>query len=148
MTMFQLYILTRCQHINDMLCQAVAFLAGLVALICAISILRYVFIQLDEYRQVVKDEKVAAVKKTSWPLLKRTAILLTIVSILAPLVPNNRDLYVMIGGYYVTNNDEIKKMPNNVLKAANNFLEEFAEKPVNAKEVIKEVKSTIEDHSK
>lgn len=43
----------------------------------------------------------------------------------AVFVPNETQIYTIAGGYYATNNAELKKLPDNVLKAANGYLEKI-----------------------
>lgn len=42
---------------------------------------------------------------------------------LLTIVPKENQLYLIAGGYAVTNNTELKKLPDNVLHAANSYLE-------------------------
>ncbi len=47
--------------------------------------------------------------------------------ILTAAIPSKSGVYTLIGGYYVTNLDGIKNLPPAALKAANRFLENYAE---------------------
>mgnify|MGYP000641447084 FL=1 len=50
-----------------------------------------------------------------------------IVLALSTLVPSEKALYYMIGGYYVTNVEGIKDLPPTAVKAANQFLNDYIE---------------------
>lgn len=43
-------------------------------------------------------------------------------------IPSEKQLMFIAGGYFATNNEEAKKLPENVLKAVNNFLKNIQEK--------------------
>lgn len=47
--------------------------------------------------------------------------------IVCNLIPNERQMYTIIGGYAVTNIEGIDKLPKNLIGAANKFIENYAE---------------------
>ena len=63
-----------------------------------------------------------------WPHIKRTIKFLTISLILGcilQLAPDKDEVKYLVGGYVVANNEEVAKLPNNILGAVNSYLEEF-----------------------
>lgn len=47
--------------------------------------------------------------------------------VIAALIPTNKQMMYMIGGYAATNVENIEKLPKNVVNAANKFLETYTE---------------------
>lgn len=47
--------------------------------------------------------------------------------IIATLIPGEKQLYMIAGGYVATNTAGVEKLPDNLVKAANNWLEKLAE---------------------
>jgi hypothetical protein len=47
--------------------------------------------------------------------------------ILAVLTPSNKDLAIIMGGYYATNNEEFVEMPTKAAKVVNKFMDEYLE---------------------
>lgn len=45
------------------------------------------------------------------------------------VIPDNRQMTYLIGGYAATNVENIEKLPKNVVNAANKFLEDYTEQP-------------------
>lgn len=61
------------------------------------------------------------------PRLKK-AIAVSLLAVLAGgLVPSGQGMYRIVGGYYVTNLENISELPKNALGAANAFLKRYAE---------------------
>lgn len=59
---------------------------------------------------------------------KTFAMVIAIVSgLLSALIPNERGIYLILGGYYVTNTEEIRELPENVVGAANAWLKNYKE---------------------
>lgn len=69
-----------------------------------------------------------------WTWAIRFGVAAAIVAFVGVFLPSDKQLYTIAGGYYATNNAELKKMPDNVFKAANSYLEKLQahieEKPV------------------
>ena len=72
--------------------------------------------KIDEDRDYKKVKPFAIV-------LPIVAIMLTLLSV---LIPDKSQMYTLIGGYYVTNIENVENLPKNVVEAANKFLEEYA----------------------
>jgi hypothetical protein len=59
--------------------------------------------------------------------------LLILCGIAATVLPSQKDMLLLVGGYAVTNNKELTKLPDNVLRAANTYLEAIQDKKDNNK---------------
>lgn len=59
------------------------------------------------------------------------------VLLVAALIPSKQDLYFIVGGSYVTNIEGIDKLPPNIIKATNVFLESLGNTAKPAKEATK-----------
>ena len=58
--------------------------------------------------------------------LKRSVITLLVSALIFTVIPTEKQIYMIAGGYVVTNNQELQKLPNNVLQAANKYLERLS----------------------
>lgn len=70
-------------------------------------------------------------KKTATEWAKTMKLRLCIVcvfifGILGTLIPSQEQLLMIVGGYYVTNNKELKEMPNNLFEYINKKLKDAA----------------------
>jgi hypothetical protein len=67
--------------------------------------------------------------KTKGAALLRNLRLATIIVVISGFIncffPNQKAVYTIAGAYAVTNNEELAKLPNNVIKAANDYLEKL-----------------------
>ena len=54
----------------------------------------------------------------------RNSVLILLTGILFALLPTKKDLAIIYGVSYVSNNEQIKKLPDNVLNVVNTWLEE------------------------
>ena len=97
---------------------AVLFAVLLTAL-CIGGALGGLFILVE---QVHEDE--------CWPTVKKWLVVYGFVTCLVTvgtvMTPTKSQMVYLVGGYFVTNVDGIKKMPPNIVKSANKFLEEHA----------------------
>lgn len=66
-----------------------------------------------------------------------SATITIVLMIVAGLIPSERQMYAIIGGYYVSNIDGVDKLPKNTVKAMNKFLEKYSEEYA-AKGTVKE----------
>ncbi len=116
MSLFTIYLLTRLTAIADLaLCLSIAAAAAI--LFCVLLI-------------VIEDLK----ELTPW--VKRLFITFCITSSIFVLLPSTKEAFMIIGGYALVNNEEVQKLPANVLGAANGFLEEYIQ---DAKKEVQEV---------
>ncbi len=67
-------------------------------------------------------------KFTLFPHFKKIIAFLFLFLFLATAIPNEKELTFIAGGYFTTNNKEAQKLPENILKAANDFLEKMQDK--------------------
>lgn len=112
MTLMQLYFFT---VILPNLYKMCDFLSGALIVVAIIfCVIAFLVIEQDNTARV----------------LFRTAIKLCISAIILFLIeiplPNDKQLYTLAGAYVVTNTKDINKLPNNVVKAANAWLENAA----------------------
>lgn len=122
MSLFTLYILTRLDAFHGYFI-FLSILSGVVLI--AITIATFAC-----YAENEKEET----KKMVIGWLKKALIIFISISALVNFTPTNKDLTIILGGYYVTNSEQIKELPDNVVGAINSFLGEYADK---AKETIK-----------
>src|SRR5579872_6900306 len=123
-----LYFLTRLDSLHAYL----VFLS--IAATCLLGALA--FILFFCYVESAEDETIIMIHKG----VKKCAWLAIILGLFTNMMPTNKDLAIILGGYYVTNSEEVKKLPNNVVHAMNDFLSQYAD---STKDAIKEVKETV-----
>lgn len=111
MTTWQLYLLTRLESFNT--------LFQVVMIISAISSVMVLFIAF-----IAKTEEQLDV-----PLFKKvlfTCLSVTVISsVIFTSIPTNKDLAIIFAGRYLTNSDEMKKLPDNAARVINNFLDQY-----------------------
>lgn len=66
---------------------------------------------------------------TAFKWFKNTLKTIAFCMVISIFIPDNKQMLTLIGGYAVTNNEQIQKLPDNVLKAANAYLEGLVEAP-------------------
>lgn len=52
-------------------------------------------------------------------------VIVCVVTFVSALIPSKKDAMLIVGGYYATNIEDIAKLPPNVIKATNKFIEEY-----------------------
>lgn len=82
-----------------------------------VSGMGYVMCSLDE----VETGRAAA--PFVRPVLRSFLAMFFIFLVLNILTPTEKQIWTVAGGYAATNNAELKKLPDNVLKTANDYLE-------------------------
>jgi O-antigen/teichoic acid export membrane protein len=60
--------------------------------------------------------------------MKKLSGFVVLLAILDVFLPDQSQIYTITGAYAVTNNAEIAKLPDNILKAANGYLEKLSAK--------------------
>lgn len=117
MSTLELYLLTRLPAIQA----AMIILAILSAVAVLFLLVSSVIIMTDRY-----DDK------ASIPTLRIGALISTFVLLissgLAILIPGREDIAIIILGKYVTNSEQIGKLPENLIKPLNEYLESLNEK--------------------
>lgn len=112
MSIFDLYLLTRLFEIKETMAGLLA-LSGIATF--GLGLLAYL-------NQGTKgNDRIAK-------YAKRSLIVFFIAGTVSILAPSERDAYVIMGGYYATNNEEIKQLPENIVNASNAFLKNYVEK--------------------
>ncbi len=61
--------------------------------------------------------------KNPWRI---AAVVMIVVGALSIISPSDRQIYMVAGGYAATNTKDVEKLPENIVKAANNWLEKLA----------------------
>lgn len=120
--MIEMYWLTRLCALND-----------LMLLVCMMSgIITSVFVSMyfaRPWRDEDNEEYITTLVKK---MTKRLFYAFCISTTLVTFIPDKKDLMVIIGGGaiydYVQSSEEVKKLPDNVVKALNDWLEEDKEK--------------------
>ena len=105
MTKFKLYLITRLDEIKEVSCA--------ISLISALGVFFTFFILVME--------KVLPLYTTH--LILSSIFLIVIPGLLSILLPTKKDVALILGLNEVLNNKEAKKLPGNVLKLANDLLE-------------------------
>lgn len=120
MSIFQLYLLTRAAPIQAL------FL--IIAVISGISLLA-VLIGWGMERGVkwTEEEKVQ-LDVLMKGVAKKMTFVFCLSSSVAVLTPTPKELAMILGGYYISNSEEVKKLPSNVVKTMNDFLEKYQDK--------------------
>lgn len=59
-------------------------------------------------------------------LLGRVILSMVILGTVGIFVPDSSQIYTVMGAYAVTNNQEMAKLPDNIAKAANAYLEKMS----------------------
>ena len=114
MSLFEMYLLTRLNLIHDMM--GIIFLASIVALaILGMSyLLHFIYEDMDNE---------GVVRLTN--IIKKTTIVLILAALGGTLIPSNKQLAVIFAGHWSTNSEEVKKLPDNVIKTMNNFMDKY-----------------------
>lgn len=60
-----------------------------------------------------------------YPWIKKFIVAVIVLTIISIFVPGEKQILTIAGGYAVTNDAEVKKLPDNILKAANSYLEKI-----------------------
>ena len=116
MTIWQLYFLTRMEKLQDLLC-------GVAAIFLILTACGAIGILISMVEDAEKETKAAVYR---WVKIGIAGS--SIFGLLTIAIPSNQDLAIILGGHFVTNQEEIKKLPANVAKTLNDFLERYQEK--------------------
>lgn len=117
MTTLELYLLTRVGNFHDFF-MMIGVLSGIPIMICSALF----FIVIDACNSGTKQQLV---------IFKKWAISISSICgisfFLATMTPSNKEIAFIITSKWVTNNEEMKKLPENVLKITNKFLEKYSD---------------------
>lgn len=110
MSMWELYWLTRLHPVGKFF--------GLLAFVffVILMILAFYMTCRSADGEDIKDES---------QVFKKVVICTLFCSFAAILTPSNKDIAIILGGYWVSNSEEVKKLPVNVVKTVNDFLEKY-----------------------
>ena len=92
-------------------------IAGFIIGVIAISIGPVVFMEME-------NEFVATAKT----FIKPYIYIMGISAIICVVAPDREDMAYMVGGYFVTNVEQVEKLPDNLVNAANRYLEDYGNK--------------------
>lgn len=81
---------------------------------------------LYSYEKTERESVVKRKSKTAFNLFKWSALPIFI-GVTSNLIPSEKQMMYMIGGYAATNVENIEKLPKNVVNAANKFLESYTD---------------------
>ena len=119
MSVFELYLIFTLPTIGYLL---------LIGAVISFSItLLTGLIVLNELGSFHSNEKKEEIKKRAGSFYRKIIPLTIALAIVSALIPSHKTLKYMIGGYVITNADGIENLPDNVVKAANEFLERYNE---------------------
>ena len=136
MSLFTLYLLTRLEELKYFFKDTIGLSMGLTVT-CAIMFGIVCF--AGAINNDWDEDGYTNMRKITRKYFTRLSILTVFLMFFNVLVPNNKQAAFIVGGYYVTNNEDIKKLPNNIIAASNAFLSEYAgETKAATKEVVKE----------
>lgn len=120
MGLFELYLLTVIPSFGGLL--RVLGVVGVVA--SSLASIVYFMAKAEEFN----EEKVKKLEDKYGGMLKKAFITFPIIILLSALFPSKQDMYFIGGGYIAieaTKVDGVDKLPANVVKALNTFLEGF-----------------------
>jgi len=122
MEIWELYLLTRVGAINH-LAEIIAVVGCVTGALAAVMLaMVWVDIYEDKEKEAFKQK---AIKK--WMRIFPPTVVICV--ILLALVPTEKQAYLILGGAYATNIADIEKLPPNMVKTINNYLETFQEAP-------------------
>lgn len=112
MSTFQLYLLTRLDAFSQTF-NVLSWGTFILTLITAVF-------GLFHKAQIYDISFEEAFKAT-----KYSAIVFCIICFISCLIPNKKDMALIVAGKWATNSAEMQKLPENVVKVTNKFLEEY-----------------------
>ena len=98
---------------------------GLIGTFISSLALLYCFVLMSTEGNYFSGERKFA--KKVFPAVKKLFTVLVVSLVVGTCSPSSEGIYRIMGGYFVTNIEGIEKLPENVVGAANKFLEEFNE---------------------
>lgn len=129
MSLFQLYLITRLDNLSA----CFVFICCISAVMVIVSsVIALVNSDYDRYSSIDKQEQ--RLHLLGKRMAKWASVVLILSSFIEIAVPDEKDVAMIIGGYYATNNEQIKQIPDNILAATNEFLKEYA-KPLKDKAI-------------
>jgi len=118
MSIFTLYLLTRLEPLNNVFITMMIFSFVLTFFTSLFFIISW------DVDGIAKEEKVQKIVRKVLVVL---GLSLSVSALGSILTPTNKDIAVIVGGYWATNSEEVVKLPDNVVKTMNKFLKEYNE---------------------
>jgi hypothetical protein len=122
MTMFELWLLTAFLPSINAWANTVFLLTSV-----AFSVYTAWFFGTERYDDEDKDGNPHKFKIKKW------LYVWVISGVICSVIPSKQDMLLIVGGYAATNNAEIVKLPENVLKAANIWFEQTISETITKK---------------
>ncbi len=113
MSFLQLYLLTRLPQIHDLF----LFSAATVLILGFITLFT---IGID----AALDASEASTKRFII-FIKYIAIIITPLAIGATMIPDRSDMAIIFASHWASNSEEVKKLPDNVVKTMNKFMDQY-----------------------
>ena len=82
------------------------------------------FLTMSDEHSSDEEKKIAGLYPKIFPA---ALVAWFLAAVLSASIPNERQIQYLVGGYFVTNIDGIEKLPPNLVKSANRFLENYTE---------------------
>lgn len=126
MEWWQIYLITRFDSLRDFICGTVTIcgIASILMLICSFATrVTYSNDSLDWH--VKEINKIKGLEKVLFRFVMPLGFLLAFLFV---FIPSRDDVATIIAGHWATHNEEMKKLPDNVLKTLNGLLEKAQEK--------------------
>ncbi len=120
MSLFNLYLITILPNIGDFF---IALSIGTIAVFLMLMVITSMTIDCTMDSNTEKAAKEA--RKKIILSYKLFVSIVIIFGILAVLIPSEKQIYQIVGGYSVTNIEGIDKLPANLVAVANKYLEEL-----------------------
>jgi hypothetical protein len=118
MSLFTLYLLSILPGVGGLF----SGLGVILIILCVIGFFMALVADFDSCRDGMKYKKVWANQmKKGWGVLIAAFLLIGV------LIPSEKQLYFIAGGYVATNTEGVKELPDNIMNAANSWLENIAD---------------------
>jgi len=117
MTYWELYWITRLDPLH---CSIVTFS---ITVFCSATISARIWLKNAD----MDYEPNRVIAKTAFLWCKRFLFLSVLSGLISTLIPNTKDLALIYSGHFATHSEEMKKLPDNLLRYLNTFLEEKKE---------------------
>jgi heme/copper-type cytochrome/quinol oxidase subunit 2 len=117
MNFWQLYWITRL----DSICTLITVFLILILITIFIGGIIY----FVEYQDRWTNEEDKKELKNKFKLINYLAIIEIIIILLSIFVPSQKDILTIYSAQWATNSDEVKKLPDNTVKAINKLLEDY-----------------------
>lgn len=125
MTTWQLYLITRLDNLNSFFCFCLIFCFFILSILFFIFIIKA---KDDDFNDENEKDNFC---KSMAKYFSITLIMTFIFTIIAILIPSEKDVLNIYAGEWITNSKEMKEIPDNTVKAINKLLELYINKDTN-----------------